>query len=260
MTDAAETSLEQALRADRRPEARRLHDGRAPRTASSRSRWGRGSRPPASPPSRSASRISDPLADGPVIQRAGQVALEHGMTVAGCLEVAAAIAGRGRAGRPDDLHQPGPGLRPEASSRPRRRRPAWPASSCPTCRSRSPSRWPDGCGRRRSTPSSWWRRRPPSERLRSICEHSSGFVYCVTVTGITGARKELPPGMKELFGRCDEHTEASGRRGLRHLAPGAHEGAARQRGRGGGGQRDRRRDRPGRDPVALVKELLKACR
>src|SRR6202158_2347007 len=38
---------------------------------------------------------SDPLADGPVIQRAGQAALEHGMTVAGALEVAAAIATEG---------------------------------------------------------------------------------------------------------------------------------------------------------------------
>src|SRR6476646_11887431 len=38
---------------------------------------------------------SDPLADGPVLQRAGQAALEHGMTVQGCLEVAAAIATEG---------------------------------------------------------------------------------------------------------------------------------------------------------------------
>src|SRR5437588_11570802 len=38
---------------------------------------------------------SDPLADGPVIQRAGQIALEHGMTVAGALEVAEAVAAEG---------------------------------------------------------------------------------------------------------------------------------------------------------------------
>src|SRR6266571_3187431 len=38
---------------------------------------------------------SDPLADGPVIQRAGQVALEGGMTMSGALEVAAAIADEG---------------------------------------------------------------------------------------------------------------------------------------------------------------------
>src|SRR5438046_8305080 len=38
---------------------------------------------------------SDPLADGPVIQRAGQAALQHGMTVAGALEVAAGVAKEG---------------------------------------------------------------------------------------------------------------------------------------------------------------------
>src|SRR5256885_6974745 len=38
---------------------------------------------------------SDPLADGPVIQRAGPAALEAGMTVAGALEVAHAVAAEG---------------------------------------------------------------------------------------------------------------------------------------------------------------------
>src|SRR5213076_365342 len=38
---------------------------------------------------------SDPLADGPMIQRAGQSALAHGMTVAGAIEVAEAVAREG---------------------------------------------------------------------------------------------------------------------------------------------------------------------
>src|SRR2546421_8639217 len=38
---------------------------------------------------------SDPLADGPVIQKAGQAALENGMTVAACIELAGAVAGEG---------------------------------------------------------------------------------------------------------------------------------------------------------------------
>jgi tryptophan synthase alpha chain len=33
----------------------------------------------------------------------------------------------------------------------------------------------------------------PADRLRRICEASSGFVYAVTRTGITGAGKGLPP-------------------------------------------------------------------
>src|SRR5260370_7517841 len=45
-----------------------------------------------------------------------------------------------------------------------------------------------------------------TERMAAICEHSSGFVYCVTVTGITGARTELPGGMKELLGEVRKHT------------------------------------------------------
>src|SRR5256885_13686048 len=38
---------------------------------------------------------SDPLADGPVIQKAGQAALEHGMTVGGALELAGEVAREG---------------------------------------------------------------------------------------------------------------------------------------------------------------------
>src|SRR6266851_2772210 len=39
--------------------------------------------------------FSDPLADGPVVQRAGQIALEQGMNVGAALEVAATIANEG---------------------------------------------------------------------------------------------------------------------------------------------------------------------
>src|ERR1700751_5166928 len=38
---------------------------------------------------------SDPLADGPVIQKAGQAALDHGMTVGASLELADSIAREG---------------------------------------------------------------------------------------------------------------------------------------------------------------------
>ena len=44
------------------------------------------------------------------------------------------------------------------------------------------------------------------ERLERIAEAASGFVYCVSVAGVTGAREELPPGAVELLRRVRERT------------------------------------------------------
>jgi tryptophan synthase alpha chain len=82
----------------------------------------------------------------------------------------------------------------------------------------------------------------------------------VTVTGITGARKELPAGMTELINLVRTHTELPIAAGfgisrpehmkvLRGCADAAVVGSAIV------AEIDR-----GADPVPLVKELLKACR
>jgi len=202
---------------------------------------------------------SDPLADGPVIQRAGQVALEHGMTVAGALEVAAAIA---MEGVPVVLMTY---INPVLSHDPRRF--AAEASQAGVSGVIVPDLPVE-----ESEPVAGWLRSASldtifmvapttsKDRRAAICAHSSGFVYCVTVTGITGARKDLPDGMKELFAdvRRDsslplvagfgisrpEHMKA-----LRGNADAAAVGSAIVSEIDGGG-----------DAVALVKELLKACR
>jgi len=41
----------------------------------------------------------------------------------------------------------------------------------------------------------------PPERARLIVELCSGFVYCVSITGVTGARGALPPGLGDLIAR-----------------------------------------------------------
>jgi len=96
--------------------------------------------------------------------------------------------------------------------------------------------------------------------MATICERSTGFVYCVTLTGITGARKELPSGLKELFKAVRKQTElpvAAGfgisrpehMKALRGVVDAAAVGSAVV------AEID-----AGKDPTRLVKELLKACR
>jgi tryptophan synthase alpha chain len=203
--------------------------------------------------------FSDPLADGPVIQHAGQMALEHGMTVGASLELAAAIA---REGIPIVLMTY---INPILSHDPRRF--AAEAAQAGVAGIIVPD-----LPIEESEPVAGWLRSAsldtvfmvapttPPGRMASICEHSSGFVYCVTVTGITGARNELPSGMKDLLAEVRKHTNlpvAAGfgisrpehMKALRGNADAAAVGSAIV------SEIDK-----GADPTVLVKELLKACR
>ena len=45
-------------------------------------------------------------------------------------------------------------------------------------------------------------------RLERVGELATGFVYCVSVAGVTGARDALPPGAMELLRRVRQKTEA----------------------------------------------------
>jgi tryptophan synthase alpha chain len=201
---------------------------------------------------------SDPLADGPVIQRAGQVALEHGMTVAGCLELAGAVAAEGT---PVVLMTY---INPILAYDPRKF--AAEAAQAGVAGVIVPDLPVE-----ESEPVAGWLRSASldtifmvspttsAQRVQTICEHTSGFVYCVTVTGITGVRKELPTGMKELIQQVRNHTPLPVAAGfgisrpehmktLRGVADAAVVGSAIV------AEIDR-----GADPVKLVKELLKAC-
>ena len=44
------------------------------------------------------------------------------------------------------------------------------------------------------------------ERLDKIAEAASGFVYCVSVAGVTGARERLPRGAVDLLRRARART------------------------------------------------------
>src|SRR5437660_7157738 len=47
----------------------------------------------------------------------------------------------------------------------------------------------------------------PDHRLKQIAKASSGFVYAVSRTGVTGARKQLPKDARELVRRLRRHTK-----------------------------------------------------
>src|SRR5579872_9539 len=203
--------------------------------------------------------FSDPLADGPVIQRAGQAALEHGMNMGAALELAAAVAAEGT---PVVLMSY---VNPILAFDPRRF--AAEAAQAGVAGVIVPDLPVE-----ESEPVASWLRSASvdtifmvapttsDDRFATICQHSSGFVYCVTVTGITGARKDMPEGMKELFAKVRENTELPVAAGfgisrpehmklLRGKADAAVVGSAIV------AEIDR-----GADPLPLVKELLKACR
>ena len=44
-------------------------------------------------------------------------------------------------------------------------------------------------------------------RIAQACKQAKGFIYCVSLTGVTGARAELRGGVAELVGRIRRHTD-----------------------------------------------------
>jgi tryptophan synthase alpha chain len=202
---------------------------------------------------------SDPLADGPVIQKAGQAALEHGMTVGGSLELAAAVAVEGP---PVVLMSY---INPILAYDPRKfAAEAFQAGVAGVIVPDLPVE--------EAEPVAGWLRAASLDtvfmvapttapaRMDAIAEKSSGFVYCVTLTGITGARKELPSGLKDLVAEVRRHTDLPVAAGfgisrpdhmstLRGVVDAAVVGSAVV------AEID-----AGKDPAVLLKSLLRACR
>jgi tryptophan synthase alpha chain len=46
----------------------------------------------------------------------------------------------------------------------------------------------------------------PNERMESIARNAKGFIYLVSVTGVTGARTSISDGLGDLIARVREHT------------------------------------------------------
>ena len=152
--------------------------------------------------------FSDPLADGLTVQKASFRALENGVSVTTSLEVLRRLRGRGveaplifmgyfnpflRYGTErfvGDAAEAGldgiivPDLPPEE---------AGPFKKL--CESRGIYLVP------LLAPTS------TDERIAQACKGANGFIYCVSLTGVTGARQELSSGLSDMVGRIRRHTD-----------------------------------------------------
>lgn len=202
--------------------------------------------------------FSDPLADGPVIQRAGQAALESGMTVARAMELAAAVGGAAPIVFMSYVN-------PILSYGPERF--ASDAAAAGVAGVIVPDLPPEeaegiaGAFRARGLATIFMVAPTSSDaRIGAICDASSGFVYCVTLTGITGARADLPAGLDALLGRVRARTTLPVAAGFGISRP---EHVQALRGAADAvvvGSAVVNEVAEGRDPAGLVGELLSACR
>ncbi|MDO8616975.1 MAG: tryptophan synthase subunit alpha [Dehalococcoidia bacterium] len=146
--------------------------------------------------------FSDPLAEGPTIQAASFHALENGVTPAVCLEVVSRLRGGGLQAPLILMGYYNPVL---AYGIERFARDAAAAGADGLIVVDLPPEESgplhEACLARNLRLIYLLAPTSTGERIREVARRASGFVYCVSVTGTTGAREELPPGLDAFIKR-----------------------------------------------------------
>ncbi len=146
--------------------------------------------------------FSDPLADGPTIQHSTQIALQNGITLERCLNFVSQLRQGGVTiplllmGYYNPIFSYGeerfilaasqsgaqgfiiPDLPPEEASQMRQL-----------------------CEKHQLALIHLIAPTTPTERIRFVADRSTGFLYVVSVTGVTGARRNLPPQLVDFLQR-----------------------------------------------------------
>ena len=153
--------------------------------------------------------FSDPLADGPVIQHATQIALEKGITVKKSLEAVKELRQRGVDIPLILMGYYNPML---AYGLEKFVRDAKEAGADGFIIPDLPMEESDEfVGASHDSPLPLIPMLAPTsspERMEMIARNAKGFIYLVSVTGITGERKSLSEGLGELIAQVREHTSA----------------------------------------------------
>lgn len=155
--------------------------------------------------------FSDPLADGATIQRAGQVALERGMTLKGCLEIARRVSAQ------TDIPLLLMGYYNPIMSYGIERFCQDAASSGASgliipdlpleeAKPLQQAATQFGLALIFLVPPT-----APDERIAAIVEAAArgipGFLYCVSLSGVTGSRASLPPHLREFVSKVRGYTK-----------------------------------------------------
>ncbi len=151
--------------------------------------------------------FSDPLAEGPTIQAASFKALERGVTVETCLGVVRELRGSGFEAPVVFMGYYNPILAYGVEEFARDAAAAGADGVIPVDLPPEESGALEAACRKHGlrliyllAPTS------TDERIQAVAERASGFIYCVSLTGVTGARSELPPGLDEFVRRVRKYT------------------------------------------------------
>jgi tryptophan synthase alpha chain len=152
--------------------------------------------------------FSDPLADGHTIQRATQAALQEGVTVQRCLEMAAALRNRGITTPFVFMGYYNPILAygEEAFCRDCREVDV-DGLIIPDLPPGQGERLTKGCPDHGLAQIHLLAPTSPPDRVRLVTARSQGFIYLVSVTGVTGARNRLPSGLTAFVERVRATTD-----------------------------------------------------
>jgi tryptophan synthase alpha chain len=150
--------------------------------------------------------FSDPLADGTTVQRASEAALRNGITLTDCLSEAAAVVRERDAavllmGYTNPFMQYGFENLAAAGSRAGVAGVIVPDMPAEESAELDAAFAPAGLLR-----IDLYAPTTPNERLAKLLPHARGFVYCVSLTGVTGARRALASDVADLVGRVRAHT------------------------------------------------------
>ncbi|MCY4060923.1 MAG: tryptophan synthase subunit alpha [Chloroflexi bacterium] len=152
--------------------------------------------------------FSDPIADGPTIQAATQIALDNGTTVRQCLAAVRTLREKG-------IHQPmlmmGYANPLVAYGADRFVRDARAAGAdgliVPDLPPEEAALFADSCAREGMALIFFLAPTSNDERIALATANATGFIYVVSLTGITGARKDLPIYLTDYIARLRAKTD-----------------------------------------------------